>query len=1564
MGKANIDKGLLDWLCNEILSLIEIGEARLLNWGFIDIRTNLSEELPILLTRLTPNAAEVWKWAQQSNVTPNDLLENLVQRKLVFLIDGYYRSRFAEVVRLLYLLRQRFSFDDWQTANKLVSDIRIQLQRRSYPRRDVCSEEVIKALKDNGAPENYLAVISQLLKNTDGNLLTLARFQHEAILQQFLQLRSGGDRALVIGAGTGAGKTKAFYIPAMAEIVGMISTIPSVKILAIYPRTELLKDQLAEAFTETRKLDLLLKTKEKPPISMGAYYGDTLPSAKFLLNSTSVTSGSSWSLRDDGTGWICPYFFCPNPACNNREMIWSKDDVNKEAKANEHGQYGQYARLKCPSCHYEITSAHLVLTREQMIHHPPDILFTTTEMLNRRLARSSEHELFGINTSNPPRLVLLDEIHTYEGLHGAQVAYLLRRWHYARGSSHSSPNVCFVGLSATLREAESFFSRLTGIPQHQVTYIAPSDKDLLEEAMEYNLVLKGDPVSGTSLLSTSVQSVMLLSRFLDRARPTSVETVSRGVIGEKIFAFSDKLDVINRWYHIETDAEMNKTLSKYRKAKNDTGNDVKSRMSKAGQIWPACEMIGHNLYTPLRLGLTSSQYRGVKSNADVIIATSTLEVGFNDVTVGAVVQHKAPRSLASFLQRKGRAGRTRIMRPWMLVVASAYGRDRWAFQHSENLFNPLLPPLELPIQNYYIQKIQATYALLDWLTHEMKKQGITIDAWEICTNKGITSSSSRRFYAQKVCALLKKIIDGDYLGVFTRYLQLSLALDDQASVDSILWGEPRPLLTEVIPTLLRQLESDWQIIKDGNVIQFTDDKSSTPLPRFLPSSLFSDLNLPELIIHIPENAPRKSSHRKQTDESVALSQPVVRDVSMDLTQALQEFAPGNVSKRFSRKEYIKESHWLSLPDEAQLSRGMLPLQYLKVIFNPVPELIAHGDRVFQVYKPVEYSLDLVPSNIKDTSSARLLWKSNFIPVNQMEDGLGREKPVDPTSKDSNWAANLSLTPGSHWIRLIKQIQSNIQVHGAYVKITRFAVGVEIDTRYEHGNQVRRRLSFEENGEPAGIGFTLDSDAIKFDLEPLDLDSLVILPQWPRILKTLVANYFLYRLRSDLRIIEAGLSNFEIEWLWQLELSMLTAVAIAKNVSLQEAALDVGQNRVQFADRTMRVIFQSQQQSETGDDDMEGRLFKRLMEYQSSPTIVDALCDCETVLWSQQDKVFYDWLRECYASSLGALIYSAITQLIPDIQAEDLAMDLIGDTVWISETTAGGIGLISKVADAISQYPRNFELQLDDCLQYCEREHLAGQLELISEKIEQDQAIIRHAFNEVRKSIDLPKIESSRLLLTQALKTYGIPISREIIVALNTKFLRPNSDRDSDELIAMLVSEWKKQEVRLGITIDLRVMAVAAWRIPAIQNQIKSLITRTGGGFHELEENQVFNLIQSLLWLKCTDSCPDCIEYWSPYQELPHPSRYLVSQLINIDVPAIAFQEEAWVEKIRESLTLRYQALVLCEQGQLSDCKQCLLNMMIDPIEIGFQALYPTIEGIYQKDKTWQISIVVKELLGG
>ena len=103
----------------------------------------------------------------------------------------------------------------------------------------------------------------------------------------------------------------------------------------------------------------------------------------------------------------------------------------------------------------------IILTRGRLQHQPPDILFTTTEILNHRLSDHWMRGLFGVGSAKAqkPFLALLDEVHTYQGTTGAQAALTLRRWRHLLAAP-----VGWVGLSATLRDAARFFARLDRYP--------------------------------------------------------------------------------------------------------------------------------------------------------------------------------------------------------------------------------------------------------------------------------------------------------------------------------------------------------------------------------------------------------------------------------------------------------------------------------------------------------------------------------------------------------------------------------------------------------------------------------------------------------------------------------------------------------------------------------------------------------------------------------------------------------------------------------------------------------------------------------------------------------------------------------------------------------------------------------------------------------------------------------------------------------------------------------------------------------------------------------------------
>ena len=263
---------------------------------------------------------------------------------------------------------------------------------------------------------------------------------------------------------------------------------------------------------------------------IGALYADT-PASPEALSRRGGADPRGWTRRHDG--FVCPYLTCPHcPEGDAGDLMWA--DADRTAGSE---------KLACLKCQATVPDGSLALTRRSIERRPPDLLFTTTEMLNRNSASAGLGQVMGWTGRSAPSLVLLDEVHTYSGVHGAQVALLLRRWRHAVRKS-----VTIVGLSATLQDAERFFADLTGLPASGVDYITPSAASMEEEGREYTVALRGDPVSGGSLLSASIQAAMLFGRVLDPPGSPFLY----GTIG---FLFTDDLDVTNRFYDDLRDAE-------------------------------------------------------------------------------------------------------------------------------------------------------------------------------------------------------------------------------------------------------------------------------------------------------------------------------------------------------------------------------------------------------------------------------------------------------------------------------------------------------------------------------------------------------------------------------------------------------------------------------------------------------------------------------------------------------------------------------------------------------------------------------------------------------------------------------------------------------------------------------------------------------------------------------------------------------------------------------------------------------------------------------------------------
>lgn len=83
---------------------------------------------------------------------------------------------------------------------------------------------------------------------------------------------------------------------------------------------------------------------------------------------------------------------------------------------------------------------------------PPDILLTNYKMLDYLLLRPQDQRLWRYNTRDVLQYLVLDELHTYDGAQGADVACLIRR--LKERLEIERGDLCVVGTSATLDDRE------------------------------------------------------------------------------------------------------------------------------------------------------------------------------------------------------------------------------------------------------------------------------------------------------------------------------------------------------------------------------------------------------------------------------------------------------------------------------------------------------------------------------------------------------------------------------------------------------------------------------------------------------------------------------------------------------------------------------------------------------------------------------------------------------------------------------------------------------------------------------------------------------------------------------------------------------------------------------------------------------------------------------------------------------------------------------------------------------------------------------------------------------
>lgn len=1505
---------------------IEQREARLLAWGLVDGSLTLGEVADIVDGLLDDPrfAGEAYEQPLRF-LSGAEVIEALKARALLFDVreseEPRYRSRMAETVRLLFRLRQLFPKHrgptGWQSAPTLVADFRFIWRRRRYPDRCIAPQDALHQIGAGAADAYGREALAELICS-HGAQYRLARFQLEASQRILASFGAQRSQATLVSAGTGSGKTLAFYLPALTQVAAHVRRDPGtsrwVKVLALYPRNELLKDQFVEVYGEARRLDDWLQTHGRRKLLIAAFFSFT-PNAAATAHQT-----KGW--RSHARGLVCEYIRCPGENCPG-EMLWMESDrqANRE-------------RLACLDCGRTIDSDEVILTRERLQRESPDILFTTTEMLNQRMADSRFRQLFGLGSrcERPVEMMLLDEVHTFVGSTGAQVAFLLRRWRRLLRKP-----VTFVGLSATLRDGARFFARLTGLSEQASAEIAPATRDLISEGAEYLLALRGDPVSRTALLSTTIQTAMLLARMLDP--PGSSK--SAGLFGERQFLFTDNIDVTNRVFFAMLDAEGRNSRGNADLVGHPNGGlavlrfPMTNRLRKLhGQDWEAALEVGHTLQSGDRkaVGRVMALDPGVGAGLDIIVATASLEVGYNDSQVGAVIQHKAPRDVAQFVQRKGRAGRSRRMRPWTVVVLSDYGRDRVAYQAYDLLFDPELPIRNIPLGNRYVERIQAVYATIDYLG--LLLSGVADGS--VWTN--LAEPAETRYQRTRQAALgslIEKILTTpSEQDAYAAFLGAALDLSDQ-EVAALLWEDPRPLLLEVLPTARRRLETLWRDAGAGRERHVRN----SPLPEFAPPNLFSDLNLPEVEITLPPVGGTPQD-----------------PVTMPIAQAMREYAPGRVSRRYGLS-HAYERHWLCATLDAA-SIQTLPLAGLVDA-----ELLGEwridadgGPTPIPVYRPYTFHVQPTPGNVLDTSNARLRWRTQIL---ARKAGLVLEPPQ-----------------GSPWKPFLADVRFHTHQGLSPVEIRRMAIGSDAALRFRDGRSANKRFDFEKGGDWVALGFQLSVDAFCLRLRHPDaLWSNLGEESGPRYRAMRTARFHdQARIGPDLSMVD---NPFARAWLAHLLLAALSNEAIAKAISLEAAAENLAQGQADLSlEQTLNILFQSAVVDDAqGQANQQDKLRQELGQFVADPAVRAGLLRLAAILWTPITAEWEPWLRDRFTATVATAAHQALLNLCPEVDADSLVVDihagprepddqLAGEPdaeVWISELAPGGNGQIEEALRLYAEDPRRYFGLMIAALRDNDFALSDYQLQRFLETVveEEPNGDLGQATSDFRQAEGAEATHQSLTSLRQALAGAGFITFHSFMVALTNRVLRRGSTPESDAFFLIAIREWSDQEARLGVELDARVVAYRLAR----RTDIDAALNFAGIDTPTVKPDQWrMAVVYGLLWPRGAEIRQSGLQLYSPFVDLPQPEPLLVRSYLEVAYDSIDLQHKDWRVRSLARLAEMGAATLVCSVRDLERLAEAFNFLATNPVQSGYLSVFARMQAVRRERDVYLVEVDIPEAL--
>ena len=454
-----------------------------------------------------------------------------------------------------------------------------------------------------------------------------------------------------------------------------------------------------------------------------------------------------------------------------------------------------------------------------------------------------------------------------------------------------------------------------------------------------------------------------------------------------------------------------------------------------------------------------------------------------------------------------------------------------------------------------------------------------------------------------------------------------------------------------------------------------------------------------------------------------------------------------------------------------------------------------------VYRPVAIFLNKKPINIQDTSNAFLSWDTEFCNY------LNGNKLITP--KDS------------FFNDLISSIHTFSHKNQNPIIIRRFSSLCKSEIKVKNSSESEyREIKFVKDDKKVAIGYEMPVDGIEFKVKistELLINKIQNSKETEKALRIAI-----YKDEIKNGKLKKIINNpFLREWLGNIYSYNLIFTAIIKKISLEEAnTLVFRKNSDLTFENVLNIIFQSHSidippnNGNIDEEDLEvghlpsistERLKKSLLDQLDNKDVLTILKESADLLFGNDFLQYSDELVSKYLSTIAGSAYNAFLHLCPDVDTNSIVIDIHKSkdskedefSIYICETSPGGIGVIDAFVEIYSQDPRNFFRLMRSSLNENELELNDQQLQKILKLLCSDNIIKDKVYNFRQSQDNKRKLDSFNELINE-LSSQNFILYHSFTTTFSNRILRHGSSNDTDRFLKQIFERWISEEKDLKL----------------------------------------------------------------------------------------------------------------------------------------------------------------------